>query len=78
MEVDLWKAQLERERRDKEAFFAGHWQSPIPPQERAGFRGLDYYPPDAGYRFELELYEHEEKQAVRMAYTKGEERDFVR
>jgi uncharacterized protein (DUF1684 family) len=78
MEVDLWKEKLERERRDKETFFAGHWQSPIPPQARAEFRGLDYYPPDPDYRFELELYEHEEKQMVRMAYTKGGERDFVR
>jgi hypothetical protein len=78
MEIDLWKAQLERARRDKEGFFAGHWQSPIPPQARAGFRGLDYYPPDPDYSFELELYEHEEKQTVRMAYTKGGERDFFR
>jgi uncharacterized protein (DUF1684 family) len=39
---------------------------------------LDYYPPDPDYRLELELYEHEEKKTVRMAYTKGGERDFVR
>ena len=77
-EIDQWKAQLRRERREKEGFFAGHWQSPIPPQERADFKGLDCYPPDPDFRFELELYEHEEKRMVRMAYTKGEERDFVR
>jgi uncharacterized protein (DUF1684 family) len=39
---------------------------------------LEYYPPDPGYRFELELHEHTEKQAVRMAYTKGNEQDFLR
>jgi hypothetical protein len=30
------------------------------------------------YRFELELHEHLEKGMVRMAYTKGNEQDFVR
>ena len=85
MEIDAWKAQLERERGEKDRFFAGHSQSPIPSQERAEFRGLDYYPPDPDCRFEIELHEHfeielhehEEKKKVRMAYTKGEERDFI-
>ncbi len=77
MEIDVWKAQLERERREKEGFFAGHQQSPIPPADRAELRGLDYYPPDPDCRFEIELHEHQEKKMVRMAYTKGEERDFI-
>jgi uncharacterized protein (DUF1684 family) len=78
MAIDAWKAQIERERREKDVFFAGHWQSPIPPEDRAGFGGLDYYPPDPDCRFEIELHEHEEKKMMRMAYTKGEERDFIR
>jgi uncharacterized protein (DUF1684 family) len=78
MEVDRWKAHLERERMEKDMFFAGHWQSPIPLEERAEFKGLDYYPPDPDLRFESELHEHEEKETVRMAYTKGEELDFIR
>jgi uncharacterized protein (DUF1684 family) len=77
MEIDEWKAQLETERGEKDRFFAGHWQSPILLEERAEFRGLDYYPPDPDWRFELELHEHEDKEPVRMAYTKGEERDFI-
>jgi uncharacterized protein (DUF1684 family) len=75
--ADAWKQQLERERREKDRFFAGHWQSPIPPEDRAEFSELDYYPPDPDLRFETELHEHEEKKMVRMAYTKGEERDFI-
>jgi hypothetical protein len=34
MEIEGWKAQLERERREKNRFFGEHWQSPIPPQDR--------------------------------------------
>jgi hypothetical protein len=78
MEVSQWKADLERARESKDAYFAQHWQSPIPPQDRPRFKGLQYYLPDPSYRFELELYEHSEKGAVRMAYTKGNEQDFVR
>ena len=79
MEITDWKAQVERERREKDIFFAQNWQSPIPPQDRALFGGLDYYPPNADYRFETDLHEHEEnKSTVRMTYTKGEEKDFLR
>jgi len=78
METDAWKAQLKKERAEKDRFFAGHWQSPIPVEERAEFKGLGYYPPDRDHRFEVELHEHEDKERVRMAYTKGEEQEFVR
>jgi uncharacterized protein (DUF1684 family) len=78
MEMDAWKAQIERERREKGAFFAGHWQSPIPFEDRAEFEGLDYYPPAPDHRFEIELIEHEKKSRVRMAYTRGKETEFIR
>ena len=65
MEISQWKANLERARENKDAFFAQHWQSPLPPQDKPRFKGLEYYPPDPGYRFELELHEHTEKQVVR-------------
>jgi len=78
MEISKWKEDIEREREMKDRFFGQHWQSPIPAKERVHFKGLDYFPLDSAYRFELELHEHEEKGAVRMAYTKGQERDFLR
>jgi len=78
MPVTDWKTNTERARETKDAFFAQNWQSPLPPQERAQFKGLQYYPPDSSYRFELELHEHPEQQVVKMAYTKGNEQDFLR
>ena len=78
METSQWKANLENARETKDAFFAQHWQSPIPPQDRLRFKGLEYYPPDPSYRLELELHKHPEQQVVRMAYTKGNEQDFLR
>jgi uncharacterized protein (DUF1684 family) len=78
MEISEWERDLERERGRKDVFFAEHPGSPILYQDRLKFKGLEYFPPDPNYRFELQLYEHEEKKVVRMAYTKGEERDFTR
>jgi uncharacterized protein len=77
VDIEQWKEQVEEERRRKDWFFAEHWQSPIPLEERGGFGGLDYYPPDPKYRFETELHEHREKKTVRMTYTKGGDRDFI-
>jgi uncharacterized protein (DUF1684 family) len=45
MDTDAWKAEIERARSEKDRFFAGHWQSPIPLEDRTEFEGLDYYPP---------------------------------
>jgi uncharacterized protein (DUF1684 family) len=78
VEISEWKANLGKMRRSKDAFFAQHPQSPIPPQDKRRFKGLEYYPPAPNYRFELQLHEHLEKQPVRMAYTKGNEQDFIR
>ena len=78
MEISEWKKQIERERKMKDAFFAEHWQSPIPPEDRAELKGLDYFPPNPDYRFEVELLEHKEKKSVRIAYTKGNEQNFIR
>jgi len=39
----------------------------VAPEERAKFKGLEYYPPNADYRFELELHEHSDKKRLQIA-----------
>jgi uncharacterized protein (DUF1684 family) len=78
MEISEWKECLEREREEKNKFFLLHPQSPVPFEERKRLKGLDYYPLNPNYRFELELHEHDEKKVVKMAYTKGDEQEFLR
>jgi len=46
------------EREQKDTFFLMRPQSPIPLEERENLKGLDCYPPDPDYRFELKLHEH--------------------
>lgn len=77
-EISEWKKRVKTEREEKDKFFLLHPQSPIPFEERKRFKGLQCYPPNPNYRFELELHEHDEKRVVKMAYTKGNEQDFLR
>jgi uncharacterized protein (DUF1684 family) len=78
MKEPQWQACLERERQEKDAFFAHHLQSPVPHWERESFQCLAYYPPDSTYRLELELHEHEEKGGLRMEVTGGGEQEYIR
>ncbi len=80
MEIQKWKARIEEEREQKEGFFASNSQSPIPPEDRSDFSksGLEYYPPNPDFRFELEFHEHEEKDSVEVETTKGETQEYLR
>ena len=77
MEISKWRELYQQEREDKDRFFREHPQSPIPFEERSSFKGLDYYPPDIGNRFELELHQHSEKQTVQIEDTGGNMRDMI-
>ncbi len=78
MKTDEWEDRLKLKRKEKNRFFRAHPQSPIPFEEREGFKGLGYFPPDADYRFELELHEHETKEKVTMPDTSGNMQEFIR
>ena len=77
MTISRWMKRLEMKRRGKDKFFREHPQSPLGPEERETFEGLNYYPLYPGYRFELELHEHDEKRTVRLEATHGGARDLV-
>ncbi len=77
-EVYKWKESLEQERKEKDIFFAAHWQSPLSLEERSKFRGLRYYHINPDFRFELELYEHSNKETIQVEDTQGNIRQFLR
>jgi len=49
-DTETWRAELESHRDRKDEQFAGDRRSPLPPDERAAFDGLDYFEPDPDYR----------------------------
>lgn len=78
MTTSGWQKRLKTIRRGKDKYFRDNPQSPIPTPDRESFKGLDYYPLDPDYRFELELHEHDEKVTARLEATHGGERTVLR
>lgn len=75
---DDWAAVIERQRERKDEFYADHPHSPIPPDHRDGFEGLSYFPPDPAFRFEVPLYEHDDKEAIAVETSTEGVREYLR
>jgi len=63
--------ELEANRAEKDQFFDEHPQSPIPPEERDDFDGLDYFDPDLAYRVEATVSTADPPQPVEMETSDG-------
>ncbi len=74
MNLHQVRKEVEQLRREKDRFFKASHNSPIPPQDRASFEGLDYFPFNEGLVFEVELVELDVPEEVVMATSvAGEE-----
>jgi len=73
-----WEQRIEEARKEKDWFFGGHPQSPLPAGQRGGFKGLTYYPINRAYRFALHLHEHEDKKVIETGDTAGQMRTLWR
>lgn len=78
MSASDYADRVDRERAEKDEFFAEHPQSPIPDADRDDFDGLRYFDPGLDYRFELPLREHDQKEAVTVETTTDGERTSLR
>ncbi|MFQ5553416.1 MAG: DUF1684 domain-containing protein, partial [Thermoplasmata archaeon] len=67
MDVDARREALQQARVEKDRFFRGSHNSPIPENERRNFRGLRYFPYNAQFAFEADLEEIEDPDEVIMA-----------
>ncbi len=73
-----WRADLERHREEKDHFLGEHPQSPLPPDARERFDGLDYFPPAPELRFEVPLHEHDEAEQITVETTTEGEQTYLR
>ncbi|MDG5758323.1 DUF1684 domain-containing protein [Natronococcus sp. A-GB1] len=78
IDVEKWRAELETKRAEKDDFFAEHPQSPIPPEDREAFEGLDYFEPDPTYRVTATVTAHDDPEVVLMDTTAGREMRYLR
>ena len=74
---DDWRTALETLRTEKDRYLADGPNSPLPPDEREAFDGLDYYPPDEAYRFVLSLAVDDDPERITVETTADGEREYV-
>ncbi|NEU58863.1 DUF1684 domain-containing protein [Halorussus sp. MSC15.2] len=77
-DVEEWRERLRSHRAEKDDFFADHPQSPIPPEERDDFDGLDYFDPDPDYRVTATVEVHDRPEPVEMDVTAGAPQRYLR
>lgn len=69
---------LEAERQDKDNFFKRHPHSPLTPDQKKAFTGLDYYPPNPSLALELQAEPFDPKETVQIQTSTGDVKSFVR
>ena len=74
--TDLYNARLEAERAEKDHFFKLNAYSPI--EDRPNFSGLNYYPPNLDFRYELPLHKAAEPELLTLQTSTGDEQTFHR
>ena len=76
------KTQFEQEvlslRREKDSFLRNDMDSPIPTSDRSSFKGLNYFPPDEGYRVISKLERFDSPKHIIMATSTGTRQTYLR
>ncbi len=70
--------ELEEFRAGKDDFFAHHPQSPLTPDQKRDFRGLNYFPENPALRLEVKLEPFPEPDRIEMQTTTGDMQVYYR
>lgn len=63
--------ELDAFRAEKDEFFGGHPQSPLTPEQRREFKGLEYFPENESLRLEVQVNEFPVKDGLDMQTSTG-------
>jgi uncharacterized protein len=75
---DAARRQLEAFRKQKDKFFAESPDSPILPEDKEHFAGLNYYPVDLSYRVHATLVTEPHPGIFRVQTTTGDFKEYTR
>ncbi len=70
--------ELESFRAEKDRFFATDPQSPLTPEQKRHFKGLNYFPENSALRLEVMVEEFPQKDKIQMQTTTGGVQTYVR
>ncbi|MFQ5951627.1 MAG: DUF1684 domain-containing protein [Candidatus Geothermarchaeales archaeon] len=77
-ELAEYITMLENHRKEKDRYFEESPDSPIPPDQRHRFRGLNYFPVDPSYRFMAKLVEYDKPEKVPMVTSVGTVDEYLK
>jgi len=77
-QVDPYEQQIENLRREKDEFFRTDLDSPIPPEKRSTFRGLNYYPPEKIYNVSARLERFDKPELILIQTSTGSRESYVK
>ena len=76
-EIDF-VAQIEKDRRGKDAFFKISEDSPIPDDRKSDFQGLSYFPVGLKYRYQVRLHRYSQKEIFKIVTSTGKLRETMK
>lgn len=71
-------SELTDYRAEKDEFFKRHPQSPLTPQQRGAFLGLQYFPENEALRLEVQVEPLQDQQPMQMQTSTGGIQEYVR
>jgi uncharacterized protein (DUF1684 family) len=71
-------SELTKFRASKDDFFSEDHHSPLTPEQKRDFSGLEYFPENPDLRLELEVEEFAEKDTVQMQTSTGDIQEHIR
>lgn len=69
---------LESFRKEKDEFFRHHPQSPLLPEQRRDFKGLNYFPENPALRLEVQVETFDPMERIEMQTTTGDSQVYER
>lgn len=71
-------SELKEFRAEKDEFFRRYPQSPLTPEQRKGFLGLNYFPENDALRLEVQVEPFEDQQTIEMQTSTGGVQEYKR
>lgn len=71
-------SELEEFRAEKNRVFKGSRQSPLTPEQKKDFQGLNYYPENPDLRFELPIEKYDHPEKIEMQTSTGDIQTYQR
>jgi uncharacterized protein (DUF1684 family) len=65
-------SDLDEFRAEKDDYFGGSHQSPLTPEQRRDFKGLNYFPENQALQLEVKVEEFPEKEQITMQTSTGD------